>query len=63
LLQKAISQAAGMRTHSAKEVRAAAEQRDDTESQYRYLDETRKKYDNRMVDWDTWIEDDIRLLE
>ena len=32
-------------------------------SQYRYLDETRKLYDKPMVDWETWIQDDIRLLK
>jgi hypothetical protein len=32
------------------------------ESQYRYLDEVRRKYEKSMVDWKTWIEDDLRLL-
>jgi hypothetical protein len=32
------------------------------ESQYKYLDETRKKLERPMVDWDVWIQDDLRLL-
>jgi hypothetical protein len=32
------------------------------ESQYRYLDETRRKLQKPMVDWETWIQDDLRLL-
>jgi hypothetical protein len=33
------------------------------ESQYRYLDEARRKQDRPMVDWMAWIDDDVRLLE
>jgi hypothetical protein len=32
------------------------------ESQYRYLDEARHKLQKPMVDWETWIQDDLRLL-
>lgn len=32
------------------------------ESQYRFLDETRRALDRPMVDWETWIADDLRLL-
>lgn len=33
------------------------------ESQYRYLDEARRADDKPMVDWQTWIDDDLRLLK
>ncbi|KAL3922667.1 MAG: hypothetical protein SGILL_002081 [Bacillariaceae sp.] len=32
------------------------------ESQYRYLDEARRAIDKPMVDWEAWIDDDLRLL-
>jgi hypothetical protein len=32
------------------------------ESQYRYLDEARRANNEPMVDWKTWIDDDLRLL-
>jgi hypothetical protein len=32
------------------------------ESQYRYLDEARRANDQPMVDWQTWVDDDLRLL-
>jgi len=31
-------------------------------SQYRFLDESRRKDEQPMVDWNTWIQDDLRLL-
>lgn len=31
-------------------------------SHYRYLDDSRRKSDQPMVDWDTWIQDDLRLM-
>jgi hypothetical protein len=33
------------------------------ESQYRYLDEARRANEKAMVDWQTWIDDDLRLLK
>jgi hypothetical protein len=33
------------------------------ESHYRFLDDSRRTSDKRMVNWDTWIQHDLRLLE
>jgi hypothetical protein len=33
-----------------------------SQSQYRYLDESRRANRKPMVDWQTWIDDDLRLL-
>jgi hypothetical protein len=35
---------------------------DRVESHYRFLDESRRNSDKPMVDWDTWIQDDLRLM-
>jgi hypothetical protein len=35
---------------------------DRVESHYQYLDEARRNIDEPMVDWDRWIQDDLRLM-
>ena len=35
---------------------------DRVESHYKYLDQSRRRNEQPMVDWQTWINDDIRLL-